>query len=208
MQLDFQFIKSINMNATKYLPLSWKNNSYPNVLKCGSSVCLLPNPNNSNEILIFRNYHLEYIYGYDVSNKSCNVYTVPMWPSVLFQEYNNLHPTTQCRVMEDVPFLITNGTKQHTLSIVGSVSDPDSRNEFSYHVVLNTKTWKLEKVNNTNKCKLFPNQTISRVGSTILSYKHYIMITCGLGQPQEIKILDVKNANDAHIVKKIHLTKI
>ena len=207
---------SIDRNVS--LPLSWKEIKQPNFCEYIENVMLLPNPSNRNEILIFVRNHLEKTHAYNVETQSYKTYKLPMWPKILFQQYNDLHqekPILPVHYSSDhrENFLVTNGTKPDTISIIGAHEfwNGDENVHFSYYTTLNTKQWKFIQINESYHFKFFPNPIIpTSIGGHAISYKHYIIAIMAqrLGfSMSKLIILDVKNPDDAKLLKNVLLQK-
>ena len=168
---------------------------------------LLPNPSDSNEILICFSNNLE-ICGYNVVNKQYKTYVLANWPTIITDEYNDIY--SECVMIHDsVQYCVAKGTKQHTLSVVGCFYAKNNfESKISFFAVLNTKTWQLEEINKRYHFQFFPNTSLCGFYTTILTYKHYLITIGGHWENEQSGfIVDVKVPDNALVVKHIPLTK-
>ena len=202
------------------LLLSWKQIHQDNFGgQRFESVRLHHNPSNENEILMFLCFYLEKTHAYNVVTRSYKTYTLPMWPSTLFQEYYHHRYFNKKSFSYDhdshsatvVGYIVTNGIKQHTLSVIGTIVPENVY--VTFYGILNTIEWKFEKINESYHFKFFPNEIIkSRVClGQALTYKHFIFLL-GSGSSvggivQEMTIFNVENSNEAIVSKIIPLNK-
>ena len=167
------------------LPFNYQNISFARNNECINRV--LPNPSNSNEILIFTSCRLETTFCYNIISNQYKTYTLKNWLLILLHEYRSLYPhlnlNADYRMSNNVPFDAAIGVCTDTVSIVGKYFDRVNDNtviKFAFYVELSTKTWKLKKVNKINycifldhcSCKYFVFDTCSR----ILAYENFIFI--------------------------------
>ena len=194
------------------LPLKWECNYGLDIDPLGRNIQIFSNPSNSNEILIFQDYHLETTYVFDIINSSFKSYTLSLWPKILFEEFNEFcsqHAEMSCSniTFDANPFyLITNSTKSGMLSIVGRV------NHSSFYVLLDTTKSILHKIHQSYHFKFFVNQILTPILSSLISYKHFRIILgvhfCRKAEPPDtVSILNVEKPHDAKIVQCVQLTK-
>ena len=200
------------------LPLSWEQIHQDNFDgQYFESVRLYHNPSNENEVLMFLRFYLEKTQAYNVVTRSYKTYTLPMWPSTLFQEYyhqrffNKKSDSCEYDSHSAVGYIVTSGIKPHTLSVIGTIA-PESV-YVTFYGILNTIEWKFEKINESYHFKFFPNEIIkSRIClGRALTYKHYIFLLGTRSSVgciiKEMTIFNVEDPNKAIVSKVIPLNK-